>query len=364
MLLLILLSATVLLNVVYFLRFSKFSLADTPTPDLKNDFPVSVIICAKNEAQNLKENIPLILKQDYPHFELILINDASSDETQDVIEQFAEEDSRVKSVEIENNEAFWSNKKYSLTLGIKKAKHSRLLFTDADCKPASDQWIRLMTTAISEEKQLVLGYGAYEKRKGLLNRLIRFETVMTAIQYFSYAKAGMPYMGVGRNLAYTTQLFYDNRGFMSHMQVPSGDDDLFVNEAATHDNVALVYRKEAFTYSKPKESWHGWLRQKRRHVSTAKYYKSKHQWLLGAYYIGNLLFWILGILAFTLVDWKLPLAIVIFRITLQYIFIRRGMKLLQEKELLPFLPFYEVFLVLIHLTIFILNSISKQTRWK
>ncbi len=364
MLLLILFSAVVLLNVIFYLRFSKFTLSSVPAELAKNDFPVSVIICAKNEAENLKENIPLFLEQDYPHFEIILINDASSDETQEVIDAFVESDPRVKKVEIQNNEAFWSNKKYSLTLGIKKAKHSRLLFTDADCKPASNQWIRLMTAPISEEKQLVLGYGAYEKRKGLLNGLIRFETVMTALQYFSHAKAGMPYMGVGRNLAYTSQLFYDTRGFMSHMQILSGDDDLFVNEAATKENTAIVFQTEAFTYSKPKESWGDWLRQKRRHVSTAKFYQTKHQWVLGLYYSSNLLFWVLGILSFILVDWKIPLTLIIFRFTLQYMFIGKGMKLLQEKELLPWIPFFEVFLVSIQLTIFILNSKSKQTRWK
>lgn len=364
MLLLLLFSAVVLLNVIYFLRFSKFTLSSVPVAPSENDFPVSVIICAKNEAENLKENIPLFLDQDYPHFEIIIINDASGDDTQEVIDTFVESDARVKKVEIENKEAFWSNKKYSLTLGIKKAKHSRLLFTDADCKPASDQWIRLMTAPISEEKQLVLGYGAYEKRKDLLNRMIRFETVMTALQYFSHAKAGMPYMGVGRNLAYTAQLFYERRGFMSHMYVPSGDDDLFVNDAATQENVALVFQKEAFTYSKPKESWSDWLRQKRRHISTAKYYKNKHQWVLGLYYGSNLLFWVLGILALLLIDWKIPLALIIFRLTLQYIFLGKGVKLLGEKELLPWIPLFEVFLVWIQLTIFIMNSTSKQTRWK
>jgi glycosyltransferase involved in cell wall biosynthesis len=364
MLLLLLFSIVILLNVIFFIRISKFSLSSAPTRLTENEFPVSVIICAKNEAENLRENIPFFLDQDYPDFEIILINDASNDETQDVIDEFVERDNRVKKVEIENNEAFWSNKKYSLTLGIKKAKNSRLLFTDADCKPASNQWIRLMTAPISEEKQLVLGYGAYDKAKGLLNRLIRFETVMTALQYFSHAKAGMPYMGVGRNLAYTSQLFYDTRGFMSHMQVPSGDDDLFVNEAATKENAALVFQKEAFTYSKPKERWGEWIRQKRRHISTAKYYQTKHQWVLGLYYISNLLFWVVGILCFVLIDWKIPLALIIFRYTLQYIFIGRGLKLLQEKELVPFIPLFEVFLVSIQLTIFILNSTSKQTRWK
>lgn len=364
MLLLLLFGAVVLTNVLFFIRFSKFSLTSDTSNKEGKDYPVSVIVCAKNEAENLLKNIPYILYQDHSDFEVILINDASTDNTQEVIDEFVTSDSRVKSVHIENNEAFWSNKKYSLTLGIKKAKNHRLLFTDADCQPATDQWIRLMTTPFSEERQLVLGYGGYLKKKGLLNQLIRFETVMTAIQYFSHALSGMPYMGVGRNLAYTSKLFYDNSGFMSHMNVRSGDDDLFVNQAATVENTCLVFQKEAFTYSAPKESWKAWIHQKKRHITTAAHYKPRHKTILGLYYFSNLMFWILMPLCFIFLDWKIPLTLLVFRFALVYMFVGKGFKLLEEKELVPFLPLYELFLILIQLTIFISNSISKPTRWK
>ena len=363
MLLLYLFIAVVLVNTAYFILFSKFSMSIPSQIDGKENFPVSVIICAKNEAENLKKNIPAILNQEYPNFEVILINDASIDDTQDVIEAFAARDSRVHTVNIENNEAFWSNKKYSLTLGIKRAVNQRMLFTDADCQPASDQWLRHMVSHFSEEKQLILGYGAYRKERGFLNKLIRFETLMTAIQYFAYAKVGMPYMGVGRNLAYTSKLFYDNRGFMSHMRVASGDDDLFVNEAGNATNTALCYNEDSFTYSTPKKTFSDWIRQKRRHITTAKHYKPKHKTLLGIYYASTLLFWLLAIVSFVFLDWKIILALIIFRITLQYIFIGKGAKLLKENDLLPFLPVFELFLVLVQLTIFISNSFSKPKRW-
>jgi glycosyltransferase involved in cell wall biosynthesis len=364
MLLLYLFITVVLVNAAYFILFSKFSMSIPSQIDNKEEYPVSIIICAKNEAENLKKNIPAILHQEYPNFEVILINDASIDDTQDVIEAFAARDSRVHTVNIENNEAFWSNKKYSLTLGIKRAVNKRMLFTDADCQPSSDQWLRYMSSHFSEEKQLILGYGAYRKEAGLLNKLIRFETLMTAIQYFAYAKVGMPYMGVGRNLAYTSTLFYDTRGFMSHMRVASGDDDLFVNEAATSTNTALCFHEDSFTYSTPKRTFSDWIRQKRRHITTAKHYKPNHKTLLGIYYVSNLLFWLLAIVSFVFLDWIIVLPLLIFRITLQYIFIGKGAKLLKEHDLLPFLPFFELFLVLVQLTIFISNSFSKPKRWK
>lgn len=357
-------SAVVLLNAAYFILFSKFSFLKPAKPLATESFPISIIVCAKNEAENLKNNIPHWLAQDYPNFELILIDDASSDDTREVIESFAKDHDNIHTVIIENNETFWSNKKYSMTLGIKRAYNKRMLFTDADCRPASKDWIRLMTASLDKEKQLILGYGAYEKQKGLLNALIRYETMMTAVQYFSYAEAGMPYMGVGRNLAYTSHLFYENRGFMSHMNVASGDDDLFVNEAATKENTSLCFEPDAFTYSIPKQSFKEWFLQKRRHITTAVHYKFKHRFLLSLYYISNLLFWILGAVCFIFIDWKIPLAIIIFRFLLQYIFIGNASKLLKEKSLLPYLPLFELFLVFLQLTIFISNKLAKPKRWK
>jgi glycosyltransferase involved in cell wall biosynthesis len=362
--LLYILFAVVIVNTAYFILFSKFSFLKPKPKESEHSFPISIIVCAKNEAENLRKNIPLWLDQDYPDFELILIDDASSDDTREVIESFAKDNDKVHTVLIENNETFWSNKKYSMTLGIKRAYNKRMLFTDADCTPASNKWIRLMTAALDKETQLVLGYGAYYQRKGLLNAIIRYETFITGVQYFSYALAGIPYMGVGRNLAYTSELFYDNRGFMSHMNVPSGDDDLFVNESATAQNTTICVAPEAFTYSTPKTSFKEWFLQKRRHITTSKFYKSKHRMLLGVYYISNLLFWLVTAVCLIFIDWKIPVAILIFRFILQYIFIGSATKLLKEKKLLPWLPVLDLFLVFLQLTIFISNKLAKPKRWK
>ncbi|MBZ0328128.1 MAG: glycosyltransferase [Altibacter sp.] len=364
MVLLYIFAAVVFVNCLYFLLFSKFSFLKLSEIEASEKFPISLIVCAKNEAENLKKHIPLWLKQNYPDFELVLINDASYDETLDIMEAFALTDSRIKIVDVENNEAFWASKKYALTLGIKKAKHKRMLFTDADCRPASDDWIKEMTAPFSETKQLILGYGAYEKASGFLNKLIRFETVLTALQYFSYARAGIPYMGVGRNLAYTSNLYYDNKGFMSHMKVASGDDDLFVNEVASKENTALCFTEKAFTYSIPKKTWKSWILQKKRHTSTAKLYKPIHRLLLGLFYLSNLLFWVLAPIAMIWVDWKIPLALVLFRCVLQGFIFGKAASKLREKDLIIFIPILELFLVFVQLSIFISNRNSKQVRWK
>ncbi|QQX76932.1 MULTISPECIES: glycosyltransferase [Aequorivita] len=364
MVLLYVFGAIALINCAYYLLFSKFSFLKPSKKNTSEKHSVSVIVCAKNEAENLKKHIPLWQEQEYPNFEIILINDASVDETLDVMEAFAENDPRIQIVNVKNNEAFWANKKYALTLGIKRSKNTRLIFTDADCYPVSRAWLATMASKFSEEKQLILGYGAYEKQPGLLNKIIRFETLMTAVQYFSYAEAGTPYMGVGRNLAYTSNLYYENNGFMSHIKIPSGDDDLFVNEAATSKNVALCIEPKAFTYSLPKQKKKKWIIQKKRHYSTAKLYKPKHRLLLGAYYLGNLFFWLLGIANLFTEFWYFALAIIFIRLLLQYIIIGTAAKKLKEQDLVLLIPFYELFLVFTQISIFISNSGEKNAQWK
>lgn len=364
MVLLYVFGTVVLINCAYYILFSKFSFLKISEKTASEKYPVSLIVCAKNEAENLQKHIPLWQNQNHSNFEIILINDASIDETLDVMEAFAEKDSRIQIVNVVNNEAFWANKKYALTLGIKRAKNKRLVFTDADCYPASTEWLATMASHFSDKKQLVLGYGAYEKRPGFLNKIIRFETLITALQYFSYAKAGNPYMGVGRNLAYTSTLYYENNGFMSHIKIPSGDDDLFVNEAGTSENTEICVNPEAFSYSLPKKKKKNWLIQKKRHYSTAKLYKPKHRLLLGVYFIFNLLFWLLAPVTLFTDFWIFGLGFIFIRILFQYIIIGKAAKKLMEADLLPLIPFYELFLIFTQLSIFISNSGEKNSRWK
>ena len=364
MVLLYIFGAFALINCLYYHLFSKFSFLKISEKVTSEKYPISLIICAKNEEINLQNNIPFWQAQQYSNFEIILINDASVDNTLVVMEAFAAQDPRIQVVNVKNIEAFWANKKYALTLGIKRAKNNHLIFTDADCYPASNMWLQKMAANFSKEKQLVLGYGAYEKSPGFLNKIIRFETLMTAIQYFSYAKAGMPYMGVGRNLGYTSTLYYENNGFMSHIKVRSGDDDLFVNEAANAKNTAICFEPEAFTYSLPKRDKKKWLIQKKRHYSTAAHYKPKHRYLLGGYYICNLLFWLLAVITLFTHFWIYGLGIIIIRIIFQYIIIGKAAKKLKENDLILFIPFLELFLIFTQLSIFISNSSEKNSRWK
>jgi glycosyltransferase involved in cell wall biosynthesis len=354
----------ILVNLLYYILFSKIAFYRTISEVKKTNTPVSILVCAKNESENLKKIIPLLLEQQYPDFEIILINDCSTDDSLEVMESFEKQDTRIKIVDVVPNEAFWANKKYALTLGIKKASHKRMLFTDADCWPNSPYWIATMSGKLSTEKQLVLGYGGYEKKKGILNKLIRYETLATAIQYMSYAKSGMPYMGVGRNLGYTSDLYYSVNGFISHIRIPSGDDDLFVNEAASKVNTEVCLEKVGFTISTPKTSFFKWVQQKRRHITTAHLYKGKHQFLLSSFFIFNLLFWIFLALSYIFCPWMIVTALVVLRLGVQWVIYASSAAILNEKDLKYFIPFLDLFLILFQLSIFISNTTSKPARWK
>jgi glycosyltransferase involved in cell wall biosynthesis len=259
--------------------------------------PISVIVCAHNEASNLQGLIPSLLAQDYPYFELIIINDRSIDTTETILKDWASRDSRLVCHHIQNL-PHWNPKKYALEFGINTAKFDWVLLTDADCMPQSKHWIRSMVAHIQPDKDIVLGFSPYQKKAGMLNAFIQYETFWTALQYFSFALAGLPYMGVGRNLMYRKRLFERWGGYESVKSVVGGDDDLFINAMANGKNTAVNLEPDSFMLSIPKSNWKEWYWQKIRHLSVGTRYRLKHQILLGLLQASQLGFWMLVLVYF------------------------------------------------------------------
>lgn len=326
--------------------------------------PVSVIICAKNEYHNLVRFLPVILEQDYPDFEVIVVNDASDDDTFYLLRELCDKYSHLKVVHIRENLNFFTGKKFPLSLGIRSAMHEQLLFTDADCCPTGPHWIISMQKAFTDKTEIVLGYGPYLAQKGLLNKLIKFDTLHVAMQYLSLALNGMPYMGVGRNLSYHRSLFYNSGGFIKHYKLISGDDDLFINQVANKWNTRIQVEPSSFTYSKPKQTIGSWIRQKRRHLTTGGIYKFKHKLVLGLYSLTQLLFFtLLILLAVVGIDPYLLGGIFVIRLFSQLYVIRRSMIKLNEKGFLLWTPFFEIFLMFVNLWLGFIGVFSKKTQW-
>ena len=234
-------------------------------------------------------------------------------------------------------------------MGIKEAKHEILLLTDADCVPATEFWMHRMQDGYEEDTEIVLGYGGFKKKPGLLNKLIRFDTFHTALQYFSFALAGKPYMGVGRNLSYKKGLFFRHKGFSSLNHVLSGDDDLFISLAANKRNTRVMLDPDAFIISEPKTRFSDWIRQKGRHYSTAKYYKFVHKFLLGLYSFSFFLFYPLFIASMILFDWRMTLGVYMVRMITQAIIYKKAMKKFGENDLFGLWLFFDIWMFLYYL---------------
>ena len=357
--------ATLVQLFYYWLIYGKIAFFKQKNEYVRSDQPVSVIVCARDEYYNLKENLPLLLSQDYSVFEVVVVNHGSEDETQYLLRDLAAEHPNLKIVSVPQDLNFFTGKKFPLSIGIKSASYDVLLFTDADCKPAGNQWLRRMAANFTEGTEIVIGYGAYSKAKSLLNLLIRFDTTRVAMNYLSFARAGMPYMGVGRNMAYRKSLFYKQNGFISHYHIQSGDDDLFINKAATKNNLRIEIQADAHTISTPKSSFDHWLRQKRRHLMTGGYYKSTHKFALGLFAFTQALFWLTA--AGLLIMWYQPYIVLGFvglRLFSQLLVTGKVMNKLSEKGFLLLVPLFELFLMIISPFLAFANILNKPVKWR
>ena len=321
---------------------------------------VSVIIAAKNEAKNLKENLPYILGQNYNNYEVVVVNDGSTDETLHILQKFEAKHKNLKIVNVTNGKG----KKNAITLGIQNAQNEVLLFTDADCKPKSPEWVNQMQMNFNGYTDLVLGYGPMHKTAGLINKIIRFDTFFIALQYFSLALIGKPYMGVGRNMAYRKSLFTKANGFESHKNVQSGDDDLFVNEVATQQNTVIEIRPTTHVLSNAKATFRSWVTQKRRHMTTSSSYTFGNKIMLGLFSGSQLLFWILFFMLI-ISNFKFIEVVGLFlsRLFLQMFVYSKTMNKLGEKDLLVFAPFFELILLVLN-PFFLLSSIFTEKKWE
>jgi glycosyltransferase involved in cell wall biosynthesis len=358
---------TTLIQLFYYLGiFSRFAFRKAKTELATNhQEPVSVVICAKNEAQNLQKNIPLFFAQNYPSFQIVVVNDCSVDESEDILDEFEKKYPSLHVVTLKEDEIREHDKKLALTLGIKGAKHDLLLLTDADCVPANADWIATMVRSFDATTDIVLGFGAFKKSDGFLNKLIRFDGFFVALQYLSYSLSKLTYMGVGRNLAYRKSLFFKHKGFAAHYHIQSGDDDLFINGAATKNNTKIEFSSNSFTYSEPKKTFRNWVYQKKRHITTAKYYRAIHKFLLSLFSATTFLFYCLFVALLVLqFELYLVLSVFVVRMLVQMIIFRKSMVKLGQNDLWWFSFGYEILLMLFYPFIFVSNIFVKKHKWK
>ncbi|MCP3894596.1 MAG: glycosyltransferase [Bacteroides sp.] len=253
--------------------------------------PLSVIICARNESENLRRYLPSILEQDYPNFEVIVINDGSTDESTEVLSAFEEKYPHLYHSFTPESARYISRKKLALTLGIKASKHDWLVFTEANCQPESDQWLRLMARNFTPHTEIVLGYNGYERGKGWKHRYISFDSLFNSLRYLGLALAGNPYMGIGRNLAYRKELFFAKKGYSTHLNLQRGEDDLFVNQIANTNNTRVETDANSVVRMRAIERHKDWKEEKISYLATSSYFRGMQRYLLGFETVSRLLFY-------------------------------------------------------------------------
>jgi cellulose synthase/poly-beta-1,6-N-acetylglucosamine synthase-like glycosyltransferase len=353
------------LQVVFLLAFIMVLIMRKSVPSADGPVPVSVIVCAHDEEENLRELIPMLLSQNHPQFEVIVVNDRSNDGTYDWLLEETKKDNRLRMVQVNHLPAHINGKKYGITLGIKAAQHDIVLLTDADCRPADQAWISSMSRSFDDRTQFVIGYSPYIKERGLLNLFIRFETIITAVQYISLALLGLPYMGVGRNLAYRKSFFLKVKGFNELLPVTGGDDDLFVNRHAHKRNAKVSAGFASVVFSKPKATWKNFYRQKVRHLSVGKKYRMGHRVLLGIFSLSHLATWICGLalgLTFTELNWVIPA--LVMRWTLLGLAVYLASRRFGNKFEIWTVPFLDFLFVIYYISTGTVALVTKKVQWR
>lgn len=362
----VLFGTVILLQLLYYtLLFFRFSF-HKPKPLLPLDgLPISIVISAKDEAHNLIKTLPIIASQNYPNFEVVVVNDNSTDDTEFVIKDCINRFPNIRLVNLNSSVTNIHGKKFPLSIGIKAAAFENILLTDADCIPTSDQWLMKMARHYTGKKQMVIGYSTFHKKVGLLNGMIHYDILHSAIQYFSYYLAKMPFMGVGRNLSYTKSLFFDNKGFTSQYHLPYGDDVLFVNKVADFKICAIEYSPDAQTVTRPKSHLKSWVTIKSYRNKAQKLFKPKHRFLLSVYNVlMPLVYLLFGFSLYLSLHSPIYLTIVcslmFIKYTIQYITFGLSAKKLNEKGITPFIIFYDIIFSIINPIIFVISSLSKN----
>ena len=365
--LLVVFGLVVLLQILYYTTiFFRFSFHKQKPIDFQNNVPVSIVIVAKNEAHQLIKTLPEFLAQDYPQFEVLVVNDNSNDETAQLVRDFQNRFPNLKLVDLESSVTNIKGKKFPLSLGIKSATYECVLLTDADCLPASNQWVKLMARHFNKTTKIVLGFNAFPKKIGFFNAFMRYDKLHQAIQYFSYCLAKLPYMGVGQNLAYTKSTFFDNKGFATLNHLRFGDDDLFVNQVATANNCVIEYQKEAHTISRPNSNFSTWFLLKIFRSRTRKFHNRTNRFLLNFYnflmpisYVafGFALYFAAGNLFYLI----LVLAVLLIKYIVQYICFGFAATKLNDKALIPNIFIFDILFSALNPIIYIASKFKEKS---
>ena len=343
-----------------------FALVRTKSPSpKKSELPgISVIICAHDQEQNIRELVPLLLSQDHPNFEIIVVEDRCNDGTFDYLLAETAKQSKLKMVQVRSKPDYLPGKKYALTLGIKAAVHDLVLLTEPDCRPGSNSWVTSIAQSFDTQTEIVIGVAPFLSSKSFPNIFLRFENTLSSISYCTWAKIGLPFMGLGRNLAYRKQLFLENKGFNKHLASLTGDDKLFVNQHASSFNTNVAEDPRSIMYSHALNDLNDFITQKKAAIASARQFRFKHQLILIPFYLSYAL-WLpaITLTLFFIFSWWV-ISVVCLRWLLMILTISRFKKTYQISYPLAWIPVQDVLYSTMCLALLPAGLFTSKLVWK
>jgi poly-beta-1,6-N-acetyl-D-glucosamine synthase len=343
----------------FFSRLAFFKPTTAPAEKL----PVSVIIVVHNQYQLIRQNLPELLGQDYPDFEVLVVDDTSDDGSDEVLEKLAETFSNLRVVKLTQSLNWFKGRKFPLSLGIKSASHEFLLLTDIRFRPEGKNWISQMVAAYTPDTAIALGYATFNTTSKI-NKWLRFMAFYDGMLYLSMALSGMPFKGIGPNLSYRKSLFYRHKGFSSHYVINAGDDELFVNKAATRKNTEIRISADSQVKCTKPMTFIQWLENEKTRLAIRRFFKPGHRMMISLFSATTLFFYAL-FAAMLVIHVQLPVIIGIFLIRLlsQLVIFGLIQKKLSEKKLLWVTPIFDLALSLIDLAIWLRMLFTKKSKW-
>lgn len=358
-----------LIQILYYLIvYGKIAFKKHFTVKLKeNDElpPLSVIIAVKNDEYNIKNKLIEILEQDYPTFEVIVVNDASSDETEFVLKGLSAIYHHLKVVNIVENVNKFQGQKFPISIGIKSAKYEHLVLTKSDCKPNSFDWLKYIASGFGKNKEIVLGYACVENKKGLLNKLVRYDHAIRAMNYLSFALCKNPYMGEGYNLAYKKSLFYKVGGFIKHYNLSAGDDDMFINQITNSKNTSVVLTTPSFVKYDSFRKYKDWIKAKKSNIISKKHFKTSHRFLLNLLPFSTFMFYLCIVALFFIgIPWPYIVLALLLKFILQIFVYYKAFKRLRIKNLFIFAPILEIYQMILNFFLELRIATTKKSKWR
>lgn len=326
--------------------------------------PVSVILIVHNDAMWLRENLPYLLEQDYPNYELVVVDFVSQDDTSDVLKICSNHYALLKTVQFRQDVNSYRGKKYPLSIGIKSAQNDIILLSEPECVPKDFNWVRRMVEGYANpETKIVLGYCGIRQKKSLFNALQVYDNLVYYLRFIAAALSGHPYTGNSCNLSYRRSFFFDHGAFYKHLSIAQGADDIFVNQNATHDNTAVILAPDSFTLTDAQPTLAKWMHKRRERTATRRFYSIRQKLQLIIYPLTVCLFYTSIVMLFInhLMPWQILAGVVALDWIWQIYMMHFATKHFGVKVLHWFAPLFEIYFIIAN-TILALTPLSLKKR--